>query len=74
MARKSSRHWHGAAKETVVFQNPRDGSACTGSLRARISAGFHYRFSTRVGADIGRKIGHYVVQTGMQPLAITDKR
>jgi hypothetical protein len=27
---------------------------------ARICAGFHYRFSTRVGAEMGRKIGAYV--------------
>ena len=25
--------------------------------QARIWAGFHYRFSTRVGQDMGRKIG-----------------
>jgi hypothetical protein len=34
---------------------------------ARIWAGFHYRFSTRVGTDMGRKIGQYVVQNVMQP-------
>jgi hypothetical protein len=37
---------------------------------ARIWAGFHYRFSTRVGTDMGRKIGHYVVQNVMQPLTV----
>src|SRR5262245_40846093 len=40
---------------------------------ARIWAGFHYRFSTRVGTDMGRKIGHYVVQNVMQPLAVTAR-
>jgi hypothetical protein len=35
---------------------------------ARIWAGFHYRTSTLVGQDMGRKIGHYVVQTVMQPM------
>jgi len=25
---------------------------------ARVWAGIHYRFSTKVGADMGRKIGH----------------
>jgi hypothetical protein len=35
---------------------------------ARIWAGFHYRFSTRVGTDMGRKIGSYVVETVMQPV------
>ena len=34
---------------------------------ARICAGFHYRFSTRVGQDMGRKIGEYVVQSILQP-------
>ena len=34
--------------------------------QARIWAGFHYRFSTRVGQDMGRKIGQYVVNNVMQ--------
>jgi len=33
---------------------------------ARIWAGFHYRFSTRVGTDMGQKIGEYVVKNVMQ--------
>jgi len=36
---------------------------------ARIWAGFHYRFSTRVGQDMGGKIGRYVVENVMQPTA-----
>jgi len=36
---------------------------------ARICAGFHYRFSTRAGQDMGRKIGEYVVQSILQPTA-----
>jgi hypothetical protein len=39
---------------------------------ARIAAGFHYRFSTVVGQDMGRQIGAYTVQTIMQPLAQTS--
>jgi hypothetical protein len=35
---------------------------------ARIWAGFHYRFSTQVGTDMGRQIGEYVVNNVMQPL------
>jgi hypothetical protein len=35
---------------------------------SRIWAGFHYRFSTKVGQDMGGKIGRYVVQNVMQPL------
>jgi hypothetical protein len=35
---------------------------------ARIWAGIHYRFSTEVGTDMGRKIGQYVVQNALQPL------
>jgi hypothetical protein len=38
--------------------------------QARISAGFHYRFSTQVGQDMGRKIGQYAVQNAMQPAAV----
>ncbi len=34
---------------------------------ARIWAGFHYRFSTRVGQDMGRQIGEYVAKNVMQP-------
>jgi hypothetical protein len=34
---------------------------------ARIWAGFHYRFSTRVGTDMGRQIGEYVAKSVMQP-------
>jgi hypothetical protein len=42
--------------------------------QARIWAGFHYRFSTRVGQDMGRKIGDYVVKNLMQPAAVADVR
>jgi PAP2 superfamily len=41
---------------------------------ARIWAGFHYRFSVRVGQDMGRKIGQHVVDSVMQPAAIADAR
>jgi hypothetical protein len=40
---------------------------------ARIWAGFHYRFSTRVGTDMGHRIGEYVVKSVMQP-AVTVAR
>jgi hypothetical protein len=36
---------------------------------ARIWAGFHYRFSTRVGTEMGHQIGEYVVKSVMQPTA-----
>jgi hypothetical protein len=42
--------------------------------QARIWAGFHYRFSTQVGEDMGRKIGRYVVKNIVQPTAIVDAR
>jgi hypothetical protein len=35
---------------------------------ARIWSGFHYRFSTRAGTDMGLKIGEYVVKSVMQPV------
>jgi hypothetical protein len=38
---------------------------------ARICAGFHYRFSTRVGTGMGRKIGDYVVTNILQPIDAT---
>ena len=41
---------------------------------ARIYAGFHYRFSTRVGQDMGRKIGRLVVQSVMQPAIVAETR
>ena len=41
---------------------------------ARIWAGFHYRFSTRVGQDMGRKIGQHVVDNVMQPASVAGAR
>jgi hypothetical protein len=40
---------------------------------ARIWAGFHYRFSTRVGTEMGYQIGEYVVKNVMQPV-VTGSR
>jgi hypothetical protein len=40
---------------------------------ARIWSGFHYRFSTRVGTDMGLKIGEYVVKNVMQPAQTTGR-
>jgi len=40
---------------------------CEEVSHARIWAGFHYRFSTVVGTDMGRRVGQHVVQTAMQP-------
>jgi hypothetical protein len=37
--------------------------------KARISAGFHYRFSARVGQEMGDKIGEYVVRNVMLPVS-----
>jgi hypothetical protein len=42
--------------------------------QARIWAGFHYRFSTKVGQDMGRKIGQYVVKNVMQPANLSAAR
>jgi hypothetical protein len=41
---------------------------------ARIWAGFHYRFSTLVGQDMGRRIGQHVVKSVMQPAALAESR
>jgi hypothetical protein len=40
---------------------------------ARIWAGFHYRFSTRVGTDMGLQIGEYVVKNVMQPAVVSSR-
>jgi hypothetical protein len=40
---------------------------------ARIWAGFHYRFSTRVGTDMGRAIGDYVVQNAIRPAQASSR-
>ena len=40
---------------------------------ARIWAGFHYRFSTRVGTQMGYEIGEYVVKNVMQPVATSSR-
>ena len=38
---------------------------------ARVWAGFHCRFSTRVGTEMGRQIGEYIVKSVMQPTTVT---
>jgi hypothetical protein len=38
---------------------------------ARIWAGFHYRFSTRVGTAVGQEVGTYVANNVMQPIGRT---
>jgi hypothetical protein len=40
---------------------------------ARIWAGFHYRFSTQVGTNMGLQIGEYVVKNVMQPAATASR-
>jgi PAP2 superfamily len=35
---------------------------------ARVWAGFHYRFSTRIGTTLGQKVGQYVAGNVMQPV------
>ena len=41
---------------------------------ARIWAGLHYRFSTRVGTALGRQVGQYVANKTMQPVSRTAQR
>jgi hypothetical protein len=40
---------------------------------SRIWAGFHYRFSTRVGTGMGLQIGEYVVKNVMQPVMASSR-
>ena len=39
---------------------------------ARIWAGFHWRFSTQIGRDMGYKIGHYVTANFLQPVTVAN--
>jgi hypothetical protein len=41
---------------------------------ARIWAGFHYRFSTRAGEDMGRKVGQYVAGNILKRAKVADAR
>ena len=41
---------------------------------ARIYAGFHYRFSARVGQDMGTQIGQHVVKTILQPAKVAEAK
>lgn len=41
---------------------------------ARIYAGFHYRFSTRVSQDMGHKIAQLVVDRQLQKTNVADRR
>ncbi len=40
---------------------------------ARVWAGFHYRFSTRIGEDMGRKVADHAVKNFMQPVAVATR-
>jgi hypothetical protein len=40
---------------------------------ARIWSGFHYRFSTRVGTEMGYQIGEFVVKNVMQPVVTSTR-
>jgi len=43
-------------------------------VQARIWAGFHYRFSTRAGSELGRNVGRYVCETIMRPADVAESR
>ena len=55
-----------SAKTSFVMR-PAASKFVVVTANARIWAGFHYRFSTRVGSEMGRQIGEYVVKSVMQP-------
>ena len=49
------------------------GPTCARSspkCRSAHLGGFHYRFSTRVGEDMGRQIGEHVVKNFMQLVTV----
>jgi hypothetical protein len=56
---------------THRFTNVRDFN--NEAAEARIAAGFHWRFSTVVGSDMGWKIGANTVKNCMQPLKVANK-
>ena len=56
---------------THKYTNVRDFN--NEASEARIAAGFHWRFSTVVGSDMGWKIGANTVQNCMQPLKVANK-
>ena len=56
---------------THKYTNVRDFN--NEASEARIAAGFHWRFSTVVGSDMGWKIGANTVQNCMQPLKVATK-
>jgi hypothetical protein len=56
---------------THKFTNLRDFN--NEAAEARIAAGFHWRFSTAVGSEMGWKIGANTVQNCMQPLMVVIK-
>jgi hypothetical protein len=56
---------------THKFTNLRDFN--NEAAEARIAAGFHWRFSTVVGSEMGWKIGANTVQNCMQPLKIAAR-
>jgi hypothetical protein len=56
---------------THKFNNVRDFNK--EAEEGRIAAGFHWRFSTVVGSEMGWKIGANTVQNCMQPLMVATK-
>jgi hypothetical protein len=48
-------------------------TAFTEVANARVWAGFHCRFSTRVGTEMGLEIGEYVVKNAMRPVATSSR-
>jgi hypothetical protein len=40
---------------------------------ARVWAGFHYRFSARVGEHMGHKIAEHAVRNFMQPVSVATR-
>jgi hypothetical protein len=40
---------------------------------ARVWAGFHYRFSTRVGTEMGLRVGEHIAKNAMQPVATSSR-
>jgi hypothetical protein len=59
---------HAVVDEGAVHRWSRVQDLIDETSNARVWAGIHYRFSTKVGEEMGRQIAEYVLRTSLLPL------